>query len=158
VATVFTLVLLLTPAMPAGAQVAHGPDVELPLCSFMSQAEAAVLVGQPVEHGQGDAPGWLRQCVFTGADQNSGASLSIQNWGTPEAAEESYDLRLFASNVTERLGPAGAVRTNDYQTELLAHNGPFLVTVTVWLPVVKPTGADLSPFATRMFDALEALN
>ncbi len=159
VATMLMVILLLVPAAPAGAQsTIHGADLDLPLCSYMSQSEAAALVGQPVEPGRSSGPGWLTECVFTAADQQAGVAISIGNWGTPESAQDSYDFRLFASKVTETLGPAGAVRTNDAQTELLAWNGPYVVSVSVLLPIVKPTGADMSPFATRMFDALGSLN
>jgi hypothetical protein len=130
----------------------------LPLCSYMSQAEASALVGQPVEPGKSSGPGWLTECVFTAADQLASVVISIGNWGTPESAQESYDFKLFASRVTEKLGPAGAVGTNDVQTELLAFSGPYVVSVSVLLPAMKPTGADMSPFATRMFDALASLN
>jgi hypothetical protein len=158
VATVLAIILLLAPASPADAQsTTHGADLDLPLCSYMSQDEAAALVGQPVEPGKSSGPGWLTECVFTAADQFASVVISIGNWGTPESAQDSYDFKLFASRVTERLGPAGAVRTNDAQTELLALNGPYLVSVSVFLPAVKPTGADMSPFATRMFDGLAAL-
>jgi hypothetical protein len=153
------LLLILVPAAPAAAQsTVHGSDLDLPLCSYMSQDEASALVGQPVEPGKSSGPGWLTECVFTAADQFASVVISIGNWGTPESAQDTYDFKLFASRVTERLGPAGTVRTNDVQTELLALNGPYLVSVSVYQPVVKPTGSDMSPFATRMFDALAALN
>jgi hypothetical protein len=158
IATVLVIILLLTPTAAGAQSTTHGADLDLPRCSYMSQDEASSLVGQPVEPGKSSGPGWLTECVFTAADQLASVVISVGNWGTDESAQDSYDFKLFASNVTEKLGPAGAVRTNDVQTELLAFNGPYVVSVSVMLPVVKPTGADMSPFATRMFDGLALLN